>query len=388
MRSSCASFLLALLLAAPPRAAAAALEPFPSREAERAGAASPEHRREMSFLRAVLAGLRATPAGRGLLDDLSSASGRRGRPYGLFLREWPEGESVVEDGVERISGAPSAVANAAGYIDLNAAFLRFRDPEAARLQAAGTVAHELSHLLLAERVLRETPRYAEVLRWDLSNEVLARLVGYAAAVQRGGPLTLDVLNAWKVLDDPRACWEELKLWSPGYAVQLDLPEMRDPLAAYDARLRALARRRADLSESLAAVRRAQRRIAHFERLHGLGPKLAELHAQVEGELRSLPDELADCAETEAAVRAQAAVLRSSEGAALLAALRAAPDDPRYGVRLAARLQRALGELRTALAGRVRPRPGPEPAGGIGWEELKTLSERDAAENPGHSSELE
>jgi hypothetical protein len=331
----------------------------------------------------MLLRLKATSEGRELLSGMSEAASAFGRPIVLGLADFPGSETVVVEGVERIVGAPDGVsASRLGTVDVNRAFLRFKDPDQAMDGAVGTAAHELSHVRLFVRVMRRTPRYACVFRYDLSDEIGAWLKGLAVAVQSGGGrLSADAVNAWRLSDDPEASWEELKLWGASYAVKLDLREMADPVKAYEGRLRSLERSLSEAAEALRLVHALLADIDHFEKFHGLAERLRSLRADAEAEAEIQPRCMEDARDSISAVRYRLEELRSEKGPAMIEAFRQASADPGYGGWIVKRNAEALRALREALSKAERPPEPVYPPGQLTKEEFDALVKQDKDARP-------
>ncbi|MFA6093439.1 MAG: hypothetical protein WCU88_06350 [Elusimicrobiota bacterium] len=240
-----------------------------------------------AFTQDVIAELSRCPTGRMLLTDILDEAALRGvriqvKPMevdGTFIKE--------EDGVEFLeTSQPGKEDFSEWTYSYNAGFSRMSDPELALQSAAAAAAHGLQHMLYYLRASRELKGWEAVLYQDQGTEQSATLCSALVAMElfrpagpayprgvphpmsvgaRPGHPTMMVLEARKLMADPESYWPQVKVWLPAFALGSTAQERRDPIRAYEKRLRILEEHRAklrrtqpaalsDLDQALAQVR--------------------------------------------------------------------------------------------------------------------------------------
>ncbi|MFA6031096.1 MAG: hypothetical protein WC969_14670 [Elusimicrobiota bacterium] len=370
-------------VATPPRLPPAALALALELPAAGLAGGSPERR----FAQSIFERMQDSEEGRAILSDLVQESLLRGRKVKVAIDDAKGTEIVSNDGVEDIEGAASGVSQPDDWtLNLNKAFLRFKDPELALNDATATAAHELYHILLRSRTRRVYPGYREVFSYDLHDEIAARLKGYIVSAQlNGGRPDGHSEEVRSLLDDPDGTWESMKLWDSGYSVSLDRSEMADPLAAYAARLEDLKNALKEAREERAALPALLRRIRHFAKTHGLAERLRDLLDGTEKRTRTVVEDIAGYREAMSDVKQRRDFLRSRAGRAELTRTKRAAADPAYG-RVAADCARDLEKLRAQVVAKPLPKPT-KSSGQIDLAELSALAEKDRLENPSHVPDL-
>lgn len=342
---------------------------------------------EASFAGAVLERMQGCSEGRAILSGLVAEARAGKTSFKVGFKDFPGTEIVRTGDLEDLQGAEYGEAYPEQRtLVLNRALLRFRSRDAAVDNSVGTAAHEMAHLWRAARVRRVLPRYADVFDMDLGDEFGARLKGQLVGAQtHRGAATVDTEDARDMLADPDDYRERMKLWSPAYAVSLDVSEMQDPGAAYRSRLKAL---RTGLEDSRADLReraRTLKRIKHFCAAHageGSCERLQELKAFTEAKLKTVPRDIADAQEAVRDVEGRLASLRTKAGRRLMRLLKSAAQDPAYRT-LRDEDQADLARLRAEAARRPLPEPKKTP-GQLDREGLEALVAGDKA----HAKELE
>gem|GEM_PF-5474012 len=361
---------------------------FPSKEAEAAGEDSSDYQQEKAFLLDVLGIIRETPAGKELFSELSAEGARLGTGCSVFFWTMGGTQIVVEDGVEAVKGREQGeTISGLWIITINRGFLDFQDSVWARLRVAEVVAHELSHAVWSMRIKGRKQAHEAVERHDLSDEITAYARGNLVFAQacRGLRAIRDAW-VWKLARDPKAFYDRMKVVDRSYAVDLDVAEMQDPVPSYEKRLAALEAELVKGRGDLEKARKTLRRIAHFERAHGMQGRFSSLSERAGNDLRIVPLQMEDYSNGISAVRERLEFLGTDKGQALIAAFRSAAADPAYAGRIQARVDKDLRALRAIFADQT---PAPEyPAGQMTPEELEALVRSDLAENPDHASELE
>jgi hypothetical protein len=203
---------------------------------------SPHSVKAQAFLNRVLNKVAKSPTACRVLGEVVreyEAAGRKPVVYMGPDRQFEGTRVVLRHGFQGIQdGAIEAADVARGMAKVNPAFLDFSDQDLAADQAASSLAHEFEHLRLAAIVARTMPRYGQVLGRDFTGERSAHMVGWAAALELQAfrsQATMDTQELRDFMANPDWFWENRKL-EAGYLIDLDLPELANPLRAYQERL--------------------------------------------------------------------------------------------------------------------------------------------------------
>jgi hypothetical protein len=343
---------------------------------------------DQKFARDMVARLQESAEGRVILRGLIAESKASGQPVRIRLVDYPGTQVVKSGGIEDLQGGVYGEAYTQnGLLQINRAFMKYRDRDAALEDAAGTAGHELNHIWLYRKVRRLMPEYEDVFDYDLGDEMAARVKGALVAVQiNRGRATSDTEAARSIAEDADGFFERMKLWHPGYSMSLTLDEMADPIPAFKGRLEALQGALDDAKDALKAVPRLLRRIQHFETAHKLAGRLDELKAGALADQKTLPSDIVSYETAIRLVRERLSHLGSAEGKPMLEKLKQAAADPKYG-RIMQEARADLAKLKGHTSAKPLPKPKPD-AGQIGWAEFHELIKKDRAENPSHAKDLD
>lgn len=317
---------------------------------------------ERDFARALVDRMQDCSEGRAILRGLV-AEGKAGKvSFKVTIKDYPGTRIVREGDIEDIKGGVYGEAGTDEHtLYINRALTKFSGRQSAIDNTVGTAAHEMTHLWRAARVQRTMPQYAQVFDADLGDEYDARLKGQLVAAQtHRGKATVDTEDALDMLSDPDDYRERMKLWNPGYAVSLDLPEMAAPAAAYRGRLKALGAYLQDLKARQKAQPLIRKRIKHFCAAHsdqGYCGRLTELKALTEAKIRAYPRDIKEAKEAIRQVQAKLAELKTPAGRKLAGLLKKALADPQYQT-LRQEEQEDLARLRAEEAKAALPKSQP------------------------------
>ncbi|MBI5241809.1 MAG: hypothetical protein HY926_15155 [Elusimicrobia bacterium] len=342
---------------------------------------------EASFARSILERMQGCSEGRAILSGLVTEGKARKTSFKVTFKDYPDTVIVRKGDIEDLKGGEYGEASTEDRaLYLNRALLKFRSRESAIDNTVGTAAHEMTHLWRAARVKRTMPHYYEVFDMDLGDEFGARLKGQLVGAQtHRGTATVDTEDARDMLSDPDNYRERMKLWSPVYAVSLDLSEMQDPRAAYAARLKALKTSLEDLKRGQKEQPLVLKRIGHFCKAHKEDDycgRFSELEAETRANIKTYPHDIQEAESAMKQVADQLAMLETQDGKRLMKLLKRAAADSKYRT-LRQEDQDDLARLRAEAAKRPLPKPKKTP-GQIDREGLDAL----AAGDKEHAQELE
>lgn len=288
---------------------------------------------------------------------------------GVVVKIQPEnfpGSRIDKRGeLEELNGVRGMADTDSNVYTFNKLFMKMQDRESGLESAASNMGHELNHVLLHTRVGKRLPEYEDVLNYALVDEQSARLKGYVIAWQlnKGKPNGY-IQDAKQVADNPEDFWERMKSWSSAYERSLDLEEMKDPVASYEARAERIKKEVDESGELAPGYDFTLRRIDHMGSVHRFAEALKELRAHIQGQKDSVPEEIKEVRESQAIVNERIAYLKSAKGKAFLEKMKKAASDPRF-IQLFHDMQADLAKLQDYKKTKPVPKPKPTP-GAMDW----------------------
>ncbi len=327
--------------------------------------------------------LQQSAEGRDIMSLTIQEARRLGVPITILPERIAGSELVVTDGVEEATQVQGYAFGPKMRYSFNHLFGRMRDADLATQTMAPNMGHELTHMVWHHQAQREFPQYLDILRYDLTDELNARVKGYIVAgeINTGRP-TSYTRRSISAIRNPESYISRMRLVNPRYAESLLPSEMADPIQAYSETLRRLEDAADELREDRDhAYPGRLLEIAHFETVHGRKDALSELRAEVESDLRGVSQDIQDNGKSSQRVRTMLQVLSSPEGKRLLETFQKAGRDPRYLAKQR-EMQDSIKKLQ-ALHGRAPFPKSQGTPGQIRWKEFIDMVERDRRENPSH-----
>ncbi|MFA6028595.1 MAG: hypothetical protein WC969_01945 [Elusimicrobiota bacterium] len=306
--------------------------------------------------------MQQTPEGREVLRQLIGEFGSQGKTI-LVRSEKFEGSTIDRsNGYEGVVGIRGMAYTEDLIYGFNELYLKMKDREAVVDFLAGNMAHEFRHLANRAMVKRLSPDSLED-GFELSfvDEQRARQTGYLVAARLSKDKANDhTQEAASLGQDSAAFWDDLK--TTGYPRYLDLEEMKDPVKAYRARLKALEEEKQETYLPLVRFKipRLLSALDVMTKKEGLGPEGDTVRNDARVLAATIPNDLKDL---ETAMRDIQGLLKQMEDPALAQALartREAGDSKAF-LRLKADLARDQKNLEDLL--RVKKMPAPKPPAG-------------------------
>ncbi|MFA6094021.1 MAG: hypothetical protein WCU88_12410 [Elusimicrobiota bacterium] len=277
------------------------------------------------------------PEGRKVLRELIDEYRRAGKTVVVGAAEMPGSRILRNKGVEALAGMYGLACYTAyppqcWYKDqyvFNDLFLDFKDQGAAAQYLAAVMSHEFQHLAARAYVHRVDPQAEDVFtRFGLINEQRAREVGYLVAVRvHNGRRIAHLTEAESFVQDPDRTWDNLKS-DDYYAENLDLQEMKDPVAALQAHQRLVGGSEAEAREFL--EQKLPRRTAAadiLENKESLGPALEDIRANIQALKDYLPRRIEGLGKGVRTLQSRIDQLSSPRHRALVEDIRKAADSP-------------------------------------------------------------